>query len=325
MKNINSKTPTQANYRILELIEQIAGTMPKGTALGMSDVMSAMMSGYFIETGGAITPAVEAYLRREIKDEKERAARTRRAAKAITYGSYNLTELMKQVSNLIEAEAKWQPTRVQGYRIKAVDFTPYRRQAVKQLKAKAYISEANRAVAAVSVGLIVAVGVVEGQRVALMKNATVADLSVNDEPAHKKKLYKAVEKGLEKDEIAVFDAGFRLVEAVGAGITRCFIRLPKNCTFGKTVGKIPERTSNTGREPTQYKADIVRPLARQHGDKLIEATEPDETCLISDERGRELEVQIWHNWNPQPLLKSTRHVGLWKAYPKRENISFLVA
>ncbi|MFL7807976.1 MAG: hypothetical protein AB8I80_05075, partial [Anaerolineae bacterium] len=67
------------NYRILNLIEQMVTVAPKGTALGLSDVVSAMFSGYFIESGGAVTPAIEAFLRREIKDEKEREARTRRS------------------------------------------------------------------------------------------------------------------------------------------------------------------------------------------------------------------------------------------------------
>jgi hypothetical protein len=295
MQNKFSKTPTQANYRILSLIEQMVTVAPKGTALGLSDLISAMFSGYFIESGGAVTPAVEAFLRREIKDEKEREARTRRAAKSITYGSYNLVELMNKLRDIVQAEGNWKPTMAQGYRITSVDFTPFRRTAVKKLKAKAYVSDANRAVSAVPIGMIASVGAVNGQRVALLKNATIADLTINDEPSHKKKLYKLVAKGLDKDEIAVFDAGFGLAEATEANIQRCLIRLAKNCTFGKTPGKIPERTSNRGRTPTQYKAKIVRPLARTHGKKTLPATEADKTCKIVDESGREIEVQIWEN------------------------------
>ncbi len=295
MKNIHSKIPTQANYRILNLIEQLVSVVPKGTALGLSDIISAMFSGYFIESGGAVTPAVEAFLRQEVKDEKEREARTRRAAKSITYGSYNLLELINKLREIIQAEGNWKPITVQGYRVTSVDFTPFRRMAVKKLKAKAYISDANRAVPAVSVGMIGSVGEVDGQRIALLKNATVADLTINDEPAHKKKLYELVAKELDKDELAVFDAGFGLTEAAEADIERCLIRLAKNCTFGRTAGKIPERTSDRGRTPTQYKAEIVRPLARKHGDKTIPATEADKSCKIVDESGREIEVQIWEN------------------------------
>jgi len=40
-------------------------------------------------------PAVEAYLSQKIEEENERAARSRRAAKAVTYGSYNVQELIR--------------------------------------------------------------------------------------------------------------------------------------------------------------------------------------------------------------------------------------
>jgi hypothetical protein len=293
MQNIHPKTPTQANYRILNLIEQMVTVAPKGTALGLSDLISAMFSGCFIESGGAVTPAVEAFLRREIKDEKERGARTRRAAKAVTYGNYNLPELMNKLREIIQAEGNWKPIVAQGYRVASVDFTAFRRPAVKKLKTKAYVSDANRAVAAVPIGMIASVGKVNEQRVALLKNAVLTDLTINDDSSHKKKLYKQVAIGLDKDEIAVFDAGFKLVEATETNIQRCLIRLAKNCTFGKTAGRIPKRTSGKGRTPTQYKAEIVRPLARKHGDKTLPATEADKTCTMTDESGQEIEVHMW--------------------------------
>ena len=67
MKITNPSTPTPANYRILQLIEQLLSVVPKGTALGLSDLTSAMFSGYFIESGGAVTPAIEAFLRQKIR------------------------------------------------------------------------------------------------------------------------------------------------------------------------------------------------------------------------------------------------------------------
>ncbi|MCP4422662.1 MAG: hypothetical protein GY805_39135 [Chloroflexi bacterium] len=61
MKTTQPNTPTQADYRILSLIEQMMEVVPKGTALGLCDLIRAMLSGYFIESGGAVMPAVEAY------------------------------------------------------------------------------------------------------------------------------------------------------------------------------------------------------------------------------------------------------------------------
>ncbi len=294
MQNIHPKTPTQANYRILNLIEQMVAVAPKGTALGLCDLISAMFSGYFIESGGAVMPAAEAFLHQKVKDTKGREARSRRAAKALTYGSFNLKELMDKLQEIVQAEGNWKTIMAQGYRIVSVDFTAYRRTAVKKLKTKAYVSDANRAVPAVPIGMIASVGEVNEQRVALLKNVVFADLTVNEGSAHKKQLYKQVAIELDEDELAVFDAGFKLVGTAQANISRCVIRLAKNCTFGKTVGRIPERASEKGRTPTQYKAEIVRPLARTHGDKTLPATEADEICTMIDESGREIEVHIWH-------------------------------
>lgn len=294
MKTTQPNPPTQVEERILTLIEQMMEVVPKGTALGLCDLISAMFSGYFIESRGGVMPAVEAYLRQEIEDEEERAARSRRAAKALTYGSYNMNELTDKVRDIVEEEGVWKPIRVQGYRIEPVDGTAYRRAAVKKLKSKAYVSDANRAVAAVPIGMIATVGEVKGQRVALLKKAVVTDVETNDSVANKQVLYRQVAQCLAEDEIGVFDAGFKLVEAAEAGIERCVIRLAGNCTFGKTPGKIPARTSAKGRTPTQYKAEIVRPLARTHGGNTIPADPTDEICTITDEAGQEMEVHIWH-------------------------------
>ena len=294
MKITQANIPIQAEDRILSLIEQMMEVVPKGTALGLCDLMSAMLSGYFIETGGAVMPAVEAYLRQEVADEEERAARSRRAAKALTYGSYNLKELIDKLREIVAEEGIWGPIVVQGYRVVPVDGTAYRRAAVKKLESHAYFSDTNRAVPAVPIGMIATVGDVNGQRVALLKNVVVTDVKTNDSVTDKKALYRLVEAGLAEDEISVFDAGFKLVEAIQAGIKRCVIRLALNCTFGKTPGEIPEQTSTKGRIPTQYKAEIVRPLERTHGENTIPADPADEICPITDETGQELEVHIWH-------------------------------
>jgi len=294
MKSTNQPTATQVNYRILELVEQLVSVVQKGTSLGLSDLATAMFSGYFIESGGAVMPAIEAFLHRQIKDAKKREARTRRGAKALTYGSYNLKELMDKLQELIKTEGIWKPTIIQGFRVLSVDFTGFRRVAVKKLSTKAYYSDANKAVYAVPVGMIASVGEANGQRIALLRNATVPDLKSNDEAKRIEYLYKQVATELEDDEMAVFDAGFRLVPAIETGISHCLIRLAKNITFGATPGKIPERTSNKGKAPSRYKAEIVRPLERKYGEKTLPATAADETHTFTNEEGREIVINIWN-------------------------------
>ncbi|MCZ7667072.1 MAG: hypothetical protein M5U34_07550 [Chloroflexi bacterium] len=109
-------------------------------------------------------------------------------------------------------------------------------------------------------------------------------MKTNDEAGRTKQLYKQVVIELEDDEMAVLDAGFGLVQAVEANMLRCLIRLAKNITFGATAGKIPERTSDKGPAPSQYKAEIVRPLERKHGDKTL-PTKADETIRSRMKKG----------------------------------------
>ena len=71
------------------------------------------------------------------------------------------------------------------------------------------------------------------------------------------------------------------------------LRLAKNCTFGKTPGKIPPRTSAKGPAPSRHQAEIVRPLARKHGENVLTATDPDETHTIVDAEGVEIQVEVW--------------------------------
>ena len=132
------------------------------------------------------------------------------------------------------------------------------------------------------------------ERIALLKNAVVTDVGTNASGADKEELYKQVPLCLDDDEIGVFDAGFKLVEAAEAGLEQCVIRLALNGTFGKTPGEIPERPSAKGRTPTQYTAAIGRPLERTHNGNTLSADPADEICTLTNEAGQAMAVQIWN-------------------------------
>ncbi|MCZ7669915.1 MAG: hypothetical protein M5U34_23410 [Chloroflexi bacterium] len=72
-----------------------------------------------------------------------------------------MKELMNRLKETIKAEGIWKPTIIQGFRIVSVDFTGFRRLAVKKLIAKAYFSDVNGAIRAVPVGMIASVGEAE--------------------------------------------------------------------------------------------------------------------------------------------------------------------
>jgi len=272
----------------------MVSSLPKGTDLGLCDVISAMYSGYFIESGGGVLPAVDQYLRVHILEEKECEARSRRASKAVTYGQYNLAELIEEVKTIVAENGQWKPRLVQGYKMKPVDMTSYKRANVKSLKSKSYDSKAGRAVPATPFGMMGTTGRVGEQRVAILDMLLCGDISENNPSGEMDKMYKQVAKHMTEEDVAIFDAGFSLIDAVINGIDQCVVRLPRNCTFGKTVGKIPAKTSEKGRPPSRHQAEIVRPLARKHGEKKLPATKPDETVIVFDEEQREIKIDVWH-------------------------------
>jgi len=294
-KNQNLKTPAPINYQVQQAIEQMVSPLPKGTDLGLCDVISALYSGYFIESGGAIMPAVEQYLNQYLPDDEiERAARSRRAAKAVTYGQYNLNELIEQLNQIVKSSNHWQPTKVQGYCLKPVDMTAYNRSRVKVIKSKTYDSDARRAIPGVPFGLMGTTGKVAGQRVAILEMITCGEIGQNRPAQEMEKVYKKVASLLTPEDIAIFDAGFSLVEAMIHGMDQFVIRLPKNCTFGRKPGEIPPRTASKGPDPSRHQAEIVRPLARQHGQRTLAKTKADESFTFTNEAGKEIHVEVWH-------------------------------
>ena len=180
-----------------------------------------------------------------------------------------------------------------GYQLKPVDVTAYKRSRVKKLKSKAYDANSRRAVPAVPFGIMGTTGRVGEQRVSILDAVVCGNIHENQPAAEMKAVYKQVAKRLKKTDIALSDAGFSLVEAIAHGVEQCVVRLAKNCTFGQTPGKIPPRTSSKGPAPSRHQAPIVRPLAQPHGDKLLAASEPDETSTLVDAAGTEIEVAVW--------------------------------
>lgn len=293
MKTNNPNAPIPVHYRVQQAIEQMVNSLPKGTDLGICDVISAMFSGYFVESGGGITPALEHYLRQFIEDEPERAARSRRGAKAVTYGQMNLEELLDALKTIVQAEGHWQPDVVQGYQLKPVDMTAYKRRRVKTLKSKMYDSHVGRAVPGVTFGMMGTTGRVGNQRAAILEMLVCGKTDRNEPSREMERVYKQVAKRLGATDLALFDAGFSLIDALRHGISNCVVRLAKNCTFGQTPGKIPPRTSKKGPTPSRHRAEIVRPLSRQHGANTLPASTADRIITLTGEDGKEVKVAIW--------------------------------
>lgn len=127
-------------------------------------------------------------------------------------------------------------------------------------------------------------GRVKEQRVAILDMLLCGNTKKNEPSEEMKQVYKKVAGALDSDDIALFDAGFSLVDAIIHGINQCLVRLPKNCTFGRSPGEIPARTSDKGRNPSGHQAEVVRPLERQHGGNTLLKTEPANRLMSYEKR-----------------------------------------
>jgi hypothetical protein len=91
------------------------------------------------------------------------------------------------------------------------------------------------------------------------------------------------------DEVALFDAGFKLAALQAADIQRGVVRLASNVTARRNY---PAPYKGCGRRPVY--GPIVRPLARTYKDRPIPATRPDFTDEFEYE-GRTIKVKGWYD------------------------------
>lgn len=252
--------------------------LPTGTNLALLHLMWTLVSGALLPNRGALFPALKST---GLTDDE-----TRRAWQALHSGVWNTPELLALWSEQIRSHPDWKEHRYEGYRPVPVDITAFWRPALKNCPGKHYHPAAKRALPAVILGLSGEVGELNGQRLALIRAIERVNPQDSSETRLWEETLKHTVKKLGKDEIAVIDAGLKIRDLQKAKVPRYVLRLAVNFTARRNY--LPEHTK--GRKPI-YGA-LVRPLARKHKDKVLEATPPDETYTWV-ENGRELRVEIW--------------------------------
>lgn len=237
-----------------------------------------LVSGALLSSRGALFPALQSI--------GLKAAEVRRSWVAFRYGAWTIVTLLNTWQKHVEGHGHWQAHQYAGYIVKAVDVTAYWRPRLKGLQSKHYHAQANKALPAVVVGLVGRVGSVGEQRMALMTDLVRANLDDPCEAAFQAKLLQQVLAGLAEDEMAVFDAGFKLKVLLEAGFERFVVRLAKNFTARRNM-----LVKNGQGRPCEYGA-LMRPLARCYKDKEIAATAPDRVETWQQD-GLTLRAEFW--------------------------------
>ena len=269
---------SQPVYRICNLLEKTLQGVPMGTNLGLFQLQFALVSGRFLESRGAVFPALD--------NLGIQADAVRRSSAALRQGRWQTQDLLDNWQKIVQREGHFTPHCHEGYRPVPCDLTGFRRPELQGNPAKHYVAEAGKALPAIIVGIAATVGSVGSSRLALPRLLVRWEGDDTREADVQTRLIEQTGKMLASKEVAVFDAGFSLAE-VRAKTPRFVVRLAKNATLRRNY--LPEY-KGCGRY-CEY-GDIVRPLARVHAGKRLEATISD--CIFQwEDDGICLRAEVW--------------------------------
>jgi hypothetical protein len=251
-------------YRILSLIEQVVENVPVGTNLGLVHLLLTLLSGRLLNSRGALFPALAELGLPE--------AAVRRAEAALCYGRWHINALLVAWQLLVLREGCWQPRSHEGYCAIPCDLVGYFRPRLGGCRSKHYHSQTEKALPAVVLGMVGAVGAVGTTRLALPRALVRAETGDASEKDLERRTLTKVGEDLGPHEVAVADAGFSLADVLLCKVARFVVRRDKNFTARRNY--LPAYKGQ-GRHP-EY-GELVRPLARCYANKYHEATRPDTT------------------------------------------------
>ena len=264
----------------IQALQAVVQGLPVGTNFALLQLMWVMLQGRLLVSRGAIFSALTA--------AGFSWTVARRSWAAMRYGAWESSELIEAWGKYVEGQGKWQEHEHDGYRGVAVDLTAFWRPRLKGWLGKHFHSVAGRALPAGSFGVVVRVGQMGLQRVPLLKSLVRSDRDNPSETDLVSRLLQQVGQQLAPDEVALFDAGFKLSALQAANIARCVVRLASNVTARRNY---PVSYPGRGRRPVY--GPVVRPVARTYKGRTIPATKPDFTDEFEYE-GRTIKVKGWY-------------------------------
>jgi len=278
-----------AAEQAIRLVELVVRDLPVGTNLALFYLLWAILCGAFLQSRGAIFPALQSLgLKR---------AQIRRCGQALRKGAWTIDALLQPFRAAVLAQGHWQPSQYEGFRPVAGDITAFWRPRLKGRIGKFFHSLAQRAVPGVGFGLLVNVGRVGNIRIPLLRRILRAEKGINQKGLLHQ-LLKTVACILKPDEALIFDAGVSVAEVQEAGVRRYVLRGRENCTARRN--QLPPRKKRG--HPLEY-GELVRPLPRRYRGQTLPATPPDEERTFVYQ-GREIRAQGYHG-----LVRSDQKVS----------------
>jgi hypothetical protein len=266
-------------YRIIEVLSPIVMDLPIGTNLALWQLLWALISGRLLANRGAIIPALTAS---GLKPEA-----VRRAWAGLAYGAWDLLALLAPWLQLVKQEGRWHAHRYGGYRPFAVDLVGFFRPRLKRCATRHFLSQAGKALPAISFGILAAIGSVGQQVVPILRAVVRHPARSSSEKPLLTAVLRQARKLLLPDEILLTDRGFPLRQIGAAGIPRFAARVAKNFTGRRAT---PPAYAGRGRPPTR--GELVRPWPRTYRHHRLPATPPDRSQHWLAQ-GRQLRADFW--------------------------------
>ena len=268
-------------YRISVLLGAILVDVPVGTNLSLFWLLWTLISGRFLLSRGAVFPA--------LADGGLPADAVRRSGAALAYGRWAIQPLVRAWQQVVQQEGRLQAHSYEGFRPVACDLVGFFRPHLSGCVGKHYQSGADKALPAIVLAVVAAVGSVGKVRLPLLRLVLRADPGDSSEAALQRRVLRQAGAALQPDEVLVVDAGFSLADLLTGSVPRFVARVARN--FTARCNDLPAYKGR-GRRPT-YGAR-VRPLPRKHKGKTIAATPPDATVQWVVAR-RIIRAQSWNN------------------------------
>jgi hypothetical protein len=277
-------------YRISVLLGAILVDVPVGTNLGLFWLVWALISGRFLLSRGAVFPA--------LADGGLPAEAVRRSGAALAYGRWAIEPLVRAWHQLVQQEGRWHAHRYEGFRPVACDLVGFFRPWLSGCVGKHYQSGADKALPAIVLAVVAAVGSVGTVRLPLVRMLLRTAPGDPSDAARQRRAVTQAGATLQPDEVLVVDAGFGVAALLTGDVPRFVARVARNFTARRNV--LP---AYKGRGRCPVYGERVRPLPRTHKGKTLAATPPDATAqwVVA---GRTVHAQVWDN-----LVLSTAKPG----------------
>jgi len=249
-------------YRINTLLTIVLRRVPLGTNLGLLSLLWALLSGRLLHSRGALFPA--------LADLGLSDAAVRRASAALTYGRFQMADLIHDWNQLVLQEGQFQTHSHEGIRPVPVDMVGFFRPKLVACPTKHYTSQAGKALPALAFGMVGATGSVGEARLCLPRLLVEADPNDKSEADHQKRTVIRAAQTLTDQEALILDAGFPLADLLSLPDTRFVVRGAKNFTARRNFLPV-----YPGKGRYAEYGEVVRPLARIYKGKTLPATAPD--------------------------------------------------